>query len=244
MLLTLAFFACNDDTAEAVVDTEDPKISLQAQTGETEVFADDQVMVQANITDNLGLERITISVTTPEGKTQVVQEKTVWDFLNDNKTANINTNIVLGTGTPTAGDYIITITAVDKRGNETTQAVTVTVVEADNVIPVLAAIASPTEGQEFTRGEDITITSSAQDNRGLGTVNVVIFSGGTTWYSETFDAEDFGDDLTMFEINEVVTIPGDAPIGAHTLTIDAEDARGNAATTQTVNFNVAQSAGE
>lgn len=240
MFLSLTFIACEDDT-DAVLDNEDPTITIVSPTSQFEYYPDEEVLVDATVRDNLGLESVAISVTPPGGVAQVVHTEDVSDFLNDNTEADIEEVISLGTATPPAGSYIITVTATDERGNVAEQSVTINILEEDLVAPAVV-VTSPELNSVYDLGDSIEIDAEIEEAEMLREVNITLGPTGgdalETWnITEGFVAG------TPFVIDETFTLPADAPVGNYELVIEAEDLAGNI-DTERVAFSVQEAATE
>lgn len=221
--LALALFSCEDD--EAVLDNDDPQITIIAPTSQAQFYPDETITLQANVTDNLGLDAVSVWVAAPGADEKKVFTEDVRDFLNDNKKAEIEEAITLSTGTPAAGSYVIRVVAVDKAGNEASETVTINVLEADEITPSVVVV-SPEENTEFSLGDEVQIVANVEEDKMLREVRVMLGPNGVDpIYTETF-TEGFVEGET-FAIDEVFTIPADAAVGNYVLTIEAEDLAGN-----------------
>lgn len=239
MFLSVLFFACQDDT-DAVLDNEAPNITIVSPTTQMEFYPDEIITVDANVRDNLGLESVSISVTPPGGAPQVVHTESVRDFLNDSKEADIEQVISLGTSTPPAGSYVITVQAVDKRDNDAEQSVTIIILEDDQNAPTVT-ITSPEANSSFNPGQEMDITASVEEDKVLEEIRVLVgASGADPIYSTTISGEDL-DSEVGHEITDTITIPSNAAIGNYTLTIEAEDRKGNVSTQSSVPFTIVES---
>ncbi|MFD3002837.1 DUF4625 domain-containing protein [Pontibacter toksunensis] len=127
MLLSFSFLACEKDD-DVELDTTDPTITILAPAAGTTYAPGDEVNLQAEVRDNMGLEEIKVSVTDPSGVERQITDQGVSDFLNDNKEKDLDVEIDLDANAP-AGAYIIRVTAIDEQENEASQAVTVSVVQ-------------------------------------------------------------------------------------------------------------------
>lgn len=128
-LFAFAFVACDDDDEVDPVDAMDPVISLTSPADESELPAGTMsVMVVGTVTDDMGLDEVTISATDPNGTAIELDEDTISDFLNDDREAEINHEIELGMDAE-PGDYVITVMAMDDAGNEAEVVRTVTLLE-------------------------------------------------------------------------------------------------------------------
>lgn len=234
MLFLATIISCEDDS-DAVLDNENPTITIVSPTSQMELYPDEQVMVEATVRDNLGLEEVTVSVTPPGGTAQVVLTESVSDFLNDNKEAEIEEAISLGTATPAAGSYLITVTATDERGNKDSKSVTINVLEDDQVMPAIA-VTSPEANSVFMLGDQMELNATVTENKVLQEIRVTVGADGanpiyTNTITEGFDSE------LEHAIAETITIPETAAVGSYTLTIEADDRKGNTGTS-TTNFTV------
>lgn len=232
--LAFTIFACKDD--DSTLDTEKPTITISAPTSGQELNNDEQLQVRATVRDNLGLDEVTIWVTPPGGQAQQVFSEPVSDFLNDSREATIEENINLGTGTVAPGSYLITVRAVDERGNMAEQSVTVDVREADPNAPTIT-ITSPEDNATFELGSDMILSALVEEDMNLATIDVTASTGNEDPIVDMniteFDANG------SHQIQDTVTIPADAAIGTYTLTITATDLAGNE-TVETRTFSVTE----
>ena len=220
--LAFAIISCDDD--EATLDTEDPTITITAPTSNQELNNDEQLQVRATVRDNLGLDEVTVWVTPPGGAAQQVFSEPVSDFLNDSREATIDETVNLGTGNVAAGSYIITVRAVDERGNEAEESVTINVREADANAPTIT-ITSPEAGATYQLGSDMIISALVEEDMNLGSINVMVSTGNEDPIVN-MDITEF-DAAGSHQIQDTVTIPSDAPVGTYTLMITAVDVAGN-----------------
>ena len=128
LLFSFAFVACDDDDDDVTLDTTDPVITITSPTTGATVTAGGVINLEGNVTDNEGLEEITVSMTDPAGTTTELTDKTVRDFLNDDREADFDIDINVDANAA-AGDWIVTVNAVDDAGNEASKSVTVTLTE-------------------------------------------------------------------------------------------------------------------
>ncbi|WP_017731752.1 DUF4625 domain-containing protein [Nafulsella turpanensis] len=232
--LAFAFMACEED--EAVLDTEDPTITITAPVSQTEFNPDDAVTLQATVMDNLGLEAVQIWVTPPGGTAQMVFEEPVSDFLNDNTKAVIEETIRLGTTTPAPGSYLIVVQATDEQGNTAEQSVTVIVRELDETAPVIL-VTTPEDNASFQAGQDFILSGEIEEDMMLSEVIVnVMSSAGTSIFEETITEFE---DPTLFNLQDTITIPRDANLGASTIVITTTDQAGNE-TVEEIPFTVTE----
>lgn len=130
MFLTLfvfVFAACGDD--DEVLDTTAPTITIATPTEGAEFSPGDEVPVSFTVTDDLGLETVSLAVNGTN-----VQSWGVSDFLNDDTNFSRDYNLVLAENTA-PGTYEITIDATDNAGNTATTATrTFTVLEPSTAI--------------------------------------------------------------------------------------------------------------
>ncbi len=108
----------------------------------------------------------------------------------------------------------ITACSDDDGGNKTPD---------DETAPSIA-ITSPTAGTIGVSDAILAVNSTITDNAALASVEVTIGNGTTELYSETVTT--FSNPMS-FTYNKNITLPDDAPIGEHTLTILATDEEGN-----------------
>lgn len=171
ILLTFSFVACNDE--EETLDTENPTIVITSPTSGTEFNANDEIAVRATVSDNLGLEEVTVWVTPPGGQAQQVHSENVSDFLNDSRDADIDETIQLGTESIAAGDYIIAVRALDERGNMAEESVTISIAEQTQTEPI--TVSGIEEGQTLNVLGDangVPATFNFTGEAGIDSVNV------------------------------------------------------------------------
>ncbi|MBB6610614.1 DUF4625 domain-containing protein [Pontibacter sp. Tf4] len=127
-LFSFAFIACDDDDDEVTLDTTDPVITITSPTDGATVAAGGEINLEGTVTDNEGLEEITISMTDPSGATTELSDKTIRDFLNDDRNADFDVDITVDANAA-PGNWTVNVTAMDDAGNEATESVTVTLTE-------------------------------------------------------------------------------------------------------------------
>ena len=129
LLFSVAFVACDDDDDEVTLDTTDPVITITSPSSGSTATAGGTINLEGSVTDNMGLDEIRISITDPvSGTPTELSDKTIRDFLNDDKQAEFDLDINLESETP-LGEYTVTVIAVDDAGNEASKSVMVTVTE-------------------------------------------------------------------------------------------------------------------
>ncbi|NDK57422.1 DUF4625 domain-containing protein [Pontibacter fetidus] len=128
ILFSFAFVACDDDDDDVTLDTTDPVITITSPTTGATVTAGGVINLEGTVTDNEGLEEITVSMTDPDGTTTELSDKSIRDFLNDDREADFDIDINVDANAA-AGDWMVTVTAVDDAGNEASESVTVTLTE-------------------------------------------------------------------------------------------------------------------
>lgn len=130
MFLTLfafVFAACGDD--DEVLDTTAPTISIATPTEGAEYLPGEEVPVSFVVTDDMGLETVSLAVNGTN-----VQSWGVSDFLNDDTNFSRDYDLLLAENTA-PGTYTITIDATDNAGNTaTTTTRTFTVLEPSNEV--------------------------------------------------------------------------------------------------------------
>ena len=223
--LAFAFIACEED--EGAVDTTKPSITITSPTSGMELSFDESVTVAATVTDNLGLEVVTVWVTPPGGTAQEIPElkEEVGDFLNDNTKADISGTVNLTGGTGASGDYLITVRATDERGNVADKSVTVTVGEADAVAPTVE-IYNPVNGGVYAIGSDLVVDGLVEENMNLSEVRVsLVDNAGNAFFENTIDT--FEDGMVL-ELQDTISL-ADAPVGDYTLMVEAVDMNDNTA---------------
>lgn len=230
ILFAFAFIAC-DDEEEDILDTEAPEIlwTLPVEGSEAEVEDDGDfvVRVEADVTDNVGLEEVTIGVTAPGGQLQVVHTENVSDFLNDSREADIEETISLGDASLTPGNYLITITATDESGNQEEQSRIISVMEQAPAEAI--TIEGIEEGQTLeTLGSTagVPTTFRFQGEEGIDSVNVSarnieddreIFNQG---FNQAFFDENNIDNTGDFSFQEDLRFPNTSLVrGATDLTV-------------------------
>ncbi|WP_242919177.1 DUF4625 domain-containing protein [Pontibacter liquoris] len=126
LLFVLAFTACDDDDNDVTLDTTAPVITITSPTANASYAAGAQVPFKATVTDNEGLDKLTVSVTDAGGTVRQVDDQKIRDFLNDNTKKDLELNIGLDANAA-AGSYTIIVTATDKQGNNASQSIGFTV---------------------------------------------------------------------------------------------------------------------
>ena len=127
-LFSFAFIACDDDDDEVTLDTTDPVITITSPTDGATVTAGGEINLEGSVTDNEGLEEITVSMTDPDGTTTELSDKTIRDFLNDDREAEFDIDITVDANAA-PGEWMINVTARDDADNEATESVMVTLGE-------------------------------------------------------------------------------------------------------------------
>lgn len=155
------------------------------------------------------------------------------DFFNEDKEAEINEPVSLGTD-PAPGTYTITIVAIDQEDNKREKSVRIRILAPDTNAPTIT-INSPAEGSTFKQGEEVNLDASVEDDRMLAKIHIVVMMGGVMPIHEESITE-FDED-TRHQVQEVATIPEDAANGDYVVIITATDAAGNVAE-ETLNFQV------
>ena len=177
LLLLFGLVACNDDELE--VDTEMPGIIFTAPADGTEITPGGEnndeflVFVDATVTDNIELEEVTLWVTPPGGQAQLIFTEDVDDFLNDNREADIEETISLGTtANAVPGNYVFLIRATDAGGNVAEVARSVSVAEQSPGEAI--SVQGIEEGQTFETlgGEGVPATFTFEGEEGIDSVNV------------------------------------------------------------------------
>ncbi|WP_162426029.1 DUF4625 domain-containing protein [Pontibacter pudoricolor] len=128
ILFSFAFVACDDDDDEVTLDTTDPVITITSPTTGSTVTAGGVINLEGNVTDNEGLEEITISITDPSGVNTELTDMTIRDFLNDDRNADFDLDINVDANAA-PGDWTVIVTALDDAGNEASKSVMVTLSE-------------------------------------------------------------------------------------------------------------------
>ncbi|MER2998445.1 DUF4625 domain-containing protein [Pontibacter populi] len=128
ILFSFAFVACDDDDDDVTLDTTDPVITITSPTDGATVTAGGVINLEGSVTDNEGLEEITISMTDPDGTETELSDETIRDFLNDDREADFDIDITVDANAA-PGDWMVNVTAMDDAGNEATKSVMVTLTE-------------------------------------------------------------------------------------------------------------------
>ncbi|MBJ6119252.1 DUF4625 domain-containing protein [Pontibacter sp. BT310] len=128
ILFSFAFVACDDDDDEVTLDTTDPVITITSPTEGAAVTAGGVINLEGTVTDNEGLEEITISITDPSGTNTELTDMTIRDFLNDDRNADFDLDINVDANAA-PGDWTVIVTALDDAGNEASESVMVTLSE-------------------------------------------------------------------------------------------------------------------
>lgn len=226
------FAACEDDSSEVVLDNTPPTISITLPTAGLEFYPTEPIPVQARVEDNTELDQVTIIVTGPNNlnNTFVRKDGTSGVNFEEDRIDNVNITIPVPANAA-AGEYTITVSAVDAQGNEAVpRSITVMVLEDDTINPEIT-VSSPEAGTEFALGDEMEIIADFEDETDLEEVRVAL-SAGTSDPIYLLTVTDGLDAETAHTVNETFTIPADAAVGDYTLTFQAIDRRGN---TQEVN---------
>ena len=203
-----------------------PTVNISAPSAGMEFYANEAIQLQANATDNAGLEEVIVWVSAPSGEAQLVHTENPDNFLNNGTEATIDQAIGLGVDNPAAGTYIISVRARDAAGNTTEENVSIIVLEPDTNAPTIT-VYSPEEGSSFEPGGNVVLDALVEDDTRLAEIRVKITLGRyVTIYDET--TTEFDSD-TSHKVNRTATIPADAVQGTYYVTITATDAAGNRA---------------
>lgn len=216
-----------------VPDAEAPGIAI-SKPAEGAVFTtEEEIPVEASLTDNTGLVTAKISITPPAGQVQEVYTET---FSSEPAEATISHTISL-TGMP-AGSYIVTVEATDKDGHSRDKKVNVVVREPDHTAPTVN-ISSPSAGTEFYANEAIQLRAKITDNAALEEVTVWVTSpAGEAKLVHTEDPVNFFNNDTEATIEEAIKMGTEnTAAGTYTITVRAIDAAGNA-TEEEVSINM------
>lgn len=212
---------------------KDPVISIQGPEGGAEFLPDDEITVQASIMDDAALATVILSVTEPNGQTQVVHTVREEDFFNNQKEATINEVITLGND-PVPGTYILTVEASDQDGHTKEQSVRIKILAPDTTEPTIT-IHSPEGGSTFQRGSVVELDALVEDDRKLAEIHIQVMMGGLASIHEETITE-FDEDK-RHQVQDSAAIPEDAATGTYYVIITATDAAGNIAE-KTLNFQV------
>lgn len=128
ILFSFAFIACDDDDEDVTLDTTDPVITITSPTDGATVTAGGEINLEGSVTDNEGLEEITVSMTDPDGMTTELTDETIRDFLNDDRKADFDIDITVDANAA-PGEWLITVTALDDADNEASESVSVILAE-------------------------------------------------------------------------------------------------------------------
>jgi uncharacterized membrane protein len=210
-----------------------PAISILSPEEGSEFLQDEEITLQANIIDDTALESVSVSLTAPRGQSQEIFTVNEADFFNEDKEAEINEPVSLGTD-PAPGTYTITVVAIDQEGNKREKRVRIKVLGPDTSAPTIT-INSPSEGSNFKQGSEVNLDASVEDDRMLAKIHIVVMMGGVMPIHEESITE-FDED-TRHQVQEVATIPDDAANGDYVVIITATDAAGNVSE-ETLNFQV------
>lgn len=220
------------------VDGEAPKITKFDVNGKTAFSApvEGNVVICANVADNLTIESSTIQIVGPDGINVTKTLCETGERVNIEKNNSFTLNDFIGRQAPD-GDYEVTVKASDKAGNKAVdRKITFKV---DNTIPVVTAKISDgvTAGKQpgknfdgtdcdyFYRSNVTALLTYEDDN--LAQSKVVVKDNGTTvpvQWSRVGTTNKY--QATYVASKE----------GAHTITIGATDEAGNAAVTKQIVF--------
>lgn len=209
------------------VDENPPAISLHEPVENAEFNAGGVIPFDALVEDDKRLASVRVSVSFPDGHSQVMHNEPEEEFYMDSKAANIDISLYLGAA-PAPGDYTITVQAMDAQGNEAQEQVAIKIKEADASAPRVS-ITGPEEGAVFDLEDAIIIQATAQDEEGLEEVTVwVLPPGGQAQLVHTENPDDFLAEGKEAAIEEEISLGADQTAGgSYRLIVKAKDLAGN-----------------
>ena len=215
--------ACEE---KAETDTKAPVVAITSPADSTTFSQQEDVYVKASVTDESGLETVSLIVTPPEGDPLVFNEDKN-NFTNNDKEALIDRTLSLSLlGALTPGEYLLTVKATDVFENVSNESITIYISESDSEAPAIS-ISKPTEGATFRIGEDLLFEAVATDNSGISEFNLQLTS--TSGYGAVY-SENFSDKRTETNISESFSLGGEMEPGTYTFSVEAIDIYGNTTT--------------
>lgn len=203
-----------------------PTVIISSPSAGMDFYANEEIPLQANATDNAVLKEVTVWISTPSGETTLLHTENPDNFFNDKTEALVEEPIYLGTDNTEAGTYVIRVRAVDVAGNTSEQKVNISILEADTSAPTIS-IHSPEAGSTYQHGDEVSLDAVVEDDRKLAKIRVTIMlENSVSMYDNTIT--DFDSD-TRHQLLDTIAIPMDAPPGAYKVTVTASDAAGNTA---------------
>jgi fibronectin type 3 domain-containing protein len=181
------------------LDTIDPSVSITEPTsGSTYTTTSSLVNLSGNALDNVGINQVTW--VNDRGGSGTASGTTSWSA----------SNLQL-----LEGDNVLTVTAKDAAGNQSTDVLTVSFTPGDSTAPVIT-IKSPTTRTKYrTKSSAINLSGSASDNVGVSQVTWTNSLGGSGMASGT----------SSWSISNIPLSKG-----TNVLTVTATDAAGNQST--------------
>lgn len=231
-LFAFVFVACDDDD-EGTLDTTAPTVSITSPAEGAEYMPGDVVSINFTVTDDLGLETITLMVNGTNEKTWDVD-----DFLNDDTNVTKDYELTIPENT-TAGPYTISIDATDNAGNTATT-VTRTITVMDQSQQAGISVTGIDEGAQIESvGNRTPFSFNVSDPEGVDSLNVnVTTESGVEISNQAFGGDFFSNvsDNTNFSVDTALNIPNvSAATGNQALTVNAFRG-GEMVQTSAVNF--------
>lgn len=218
-VLMLAFVtACNDD--DDMKDSTAPSLTLNALS-KTDFENGETLTVSGTVSDDTQLDKVSLQVEGPDGT-----EITDWNQqkIFEGTSGSFSFDLPFPSdGAP--GTYILTVSLLDKAGNDADEQLSIHLSEPDLSKPSVAFTGPSTT--EYQAGDALTFTITVQDNRLVDSLSFSLLNPeGVEAHQTTFQIDSAGNTLEL-----PYTFPTDAMPGAYTAKAVATDAAGNDSTT-------------
>ncbi|WP_017730689.1 DUF4625 domain-containing protein [Nafulsella turpanensis] len=201
-------------------DAEAPAITINTP-GEGATFGPaEEIALNASLADNIAIKTVNIYVTAPGAEAQQVYTE---ELAEQPAETVIEEQIVMDSEAA-AGEYTITVEAIDPAGNKATETTKIELREADGSAPTLR-ILNPGEGREFDTDDVMSVEINASDNVELaGALVQLALPGGQV---EELFTKSYTDRRTNTEIRLTHAFSAESPLGEYTLTAKVTDSGGN-----------------
>lgn len=205
-------------------DTNAPGITIHSPEEADEYYPNDEVHLQALISDASELEQVNISLTAPGKEARLIHTIKEEGFTNDQRQAKIDQHIELGAD---LGNYVITIEAKDKKANAGSKSIIIVMREPDTNAPAIS-IQTPEEETEFYPDDVIPFEAHVLDEAALESVSVSISSAdGNILSSHRVERESFFNKGKEVNISKAFSLGSNPAPGAYTIKVQALDIHGN-----------------
>ncbi len=220
--MVFLFFACEEEPAP---DVKAPAIEITSPTEGDQFSQQDDLTIEAAVSDDSALESVSLSITPPGGSAQVVHVADKESFTNGNRELNVSRTLPLSMGGGLAeGTYILTVNASDVHGNTSHESISIFIEGNETEAPAIA-INSPTEGGIFNPGEDIPVKAATEDNSGLREIKLIITppAGG----SPVTEVQNFADSRKQAGFDTSLKESFSLEPGDYLIAVEAIDMYGN-----------------